>query len=181
MSSRALNRRTLALAACMLLAACSAQPARNAPPPAQPVTKSQPQAAAAPAAAASAAPASASGTSPGPAPHPDVPPAARADFERAVRYMRAGNATEAELDFKQIALQYPQFATPLRGPGPAAAQAGSARAGGSVAAGRGARKEVGNAVAWTELGVTQRMRGEFKDAAASYEKAIAADAHYAPA
>ena len=44
---------------------------------------------------------------------PEVPPAARADFERAVRYMRAGNATEAELGFKQIALQYPQFAAPL--------------------------------------------------------------------
>ena len=43
----------------------------------------------------------------------EVPPAARADFERAVKYMRAGNATEAELGFKQIALQYPQFATPL--------------------------------------------------------------------
>ena len=42
-------------------------------------------------------------------------------------------------------------------------------------------KESGSAVAWTELGATQRMRGEFKDAAASYEQAIAADASYAPA
>src|SRR5262249_33380586 len=36
-------------------------------------------------------------------------------------------------------------------------------------------------VAWTELGVTQRMRGKFKDAAACYEQAISADARYAPA
>jgi tetratricopeptide (TPR) repeat protein len=36
-------------------------------------------------------------------------------------------------------------------------------------------------VAWNELGATQRLRGEFPDAAASYEKAIAADSNYAPA
>jgi tetratricopeptide (TPR) repeat protein len=41
--------------------------------------------------------------------------------------------------------------------------------------------ESGSAVAWTELGATQRMRGEFKDAADSYEQAITADARYAPA
>src|SRR2546429_9787615 len=41
--------------------------------------------------------------------------------------------------------------------------------------------EPGSAVAWSELGATQRLRGEFKDAASSYERAIAADADYAPA
>ena len=38
-----------------------------------------------------------------------------------------------------------------------------------------------DAAAWSELGVTQRMRGEFKDAAASYEQAIKADPQFAPA
>src|SRR5262249_45622617 len=38
-----------------------------------------------------------------------------------------------------------------------------------------------SAVAWNELGATQRLRGEFPDAAASYEKAIAADSNFAPA
>jgi tetratricopeptide (TPR) repeat protein len=38
-----------------------------------------------------------------------------------------------------------------------------------------------SAVAWNELGATQRMRGEFPDAAASYERAIAADSNFAPA
>src|SRR6202008_3487074 len=42
-------------------------------------------------------------------------------------------------------------------------------------------REPASAVAWSELGVTQRMRGEFKDAAASYEHAIAADPQFAPA
>src|SRR5438034_1295207 len=39
----------------------------------------------------------------------------------------------------------------------------------------------GSAVAWNELGATQRLRGEFPDAATSYEKTIAADSNYAPA
>jgi tetratricopeptide (TPR) repeat protein len=39
----------------------------------------------------------------------------------------------------------------------------------------------GSAVAWTELGATQRLRGEFPNAAASYEKAIADDPNFAPA
>jgi tetratricopeptide (TPR) repeat protein len=39
----------------------------------------------------------------------------------------------------------------------------------------------GSAGAWTELGATQRLRGEFPSAAASYEKAIAADPNFAPA
>src|SRR5207302_1419833 len=42
-------------------------------------------------------------------------------------------------------------------------------------------REAGSAVAWTELGATQRLRGEFKDAVSSYEQAIAADPRYAPA
>jgi tetratricopeptide (TPR) repeat protein len=36
-------------------------------------------------------------------------------------------------------------------------------------------------VAWSELGATERMRGQFNDAASSYERAIAADPHYAAA
>ena len=89
--------------------------------------------------------------------------------------MRAGNATEAELGFKQIALQYPQFAAPLVDLGLLQRKQGQLeQAEASLQA--AVAKESGSAVAWTELGVTQRMRGEFKDAAASYEQAIAADA-----
>jgi tetratricopeptide (TPR) repeat protein len=38
-----------------------------------------------------------------------------------------------------------------------------------------------SAIAWNELGATQRLRGEFPDAAASYEHAIIADSNFAPA
>jgi Flp pilus assembly protein TadD len=135
--------------------------------------------------AAAAAPAggTANPTAPGVAAgsaHPQVSPAARADFDRVVSYMRAGKAVEAELGFKQLSLQYPQFAAPLvnlailqRNDGHLDQAEETLKS--AVA------HERGSAVAWNELGATQRMRGQFKDAASSYEQAIAADPRYAPA
>jgi len=161
----------------------AAQPAAQAPPPAAAATErsATPAAGSATAAPVTGAAAAASGSlGPVPAPRPEVPAAARLDFDRAVSFMRAGNASEAELGFKQVALQYPQFAAPLVN------LAILERKDGQLAEAEDALKsavarEGGSALAWTELGATQRMRGEFTAAAASYEQAIAADAHYAPA
>ncbi|HEY7964428.1 MAG TPA: tetratricopeptide repeat protein [Steroidobacteraceae bacterium] len=170
------------------LIACSSEPARPkhipVPPAATPEAAAPPPAAPArpgPAAAPPAvAPATSGAAAASAAARPEVTPAARADFTRAVGFMRAGNATEAELGFKQMAVQYPQYAAPLvdlsllqRKQGQLEQAEQSLKS--AVA------HESGNAVAWTELGVTQRMRGEFKDAAESYENAIAADQRYAPA
>lgn len=175
------------------LAACSSAPHRPADTPA--AVRIPAPAAVAAAAPALPPPASAAGasvpvtpaggpaaaaTGPVAAPHPDVPPAARADFDRAVNLMRAGNTSGAELGFKQVAQQYPQFAAPLvnlailkrkQGQLPEAEQLLKT----AVA------HESGSAVAWTELGATQSLRAEFKDAAASYQAAIMADPRYAPA
>jgi tetratricopeptide (TPR) repeat protein len=115
-----------------------------------------------------------------PAVRPDVPPAATADFDRAVESMRAGNDAEAELGFKQVALQYPQFAAPLVNVAILERKAGQLEQAEDTLKSAVSR-ESGSAVAWTELGATQRMRGEFTKAAASYEQAIAADPRYAPA
>src|SRR5262245_8669866 len=60
---------------------------------------------------ASGATPAAPGTVPPPAPAP-IPRRAQADFDRAVGLMRAGNASEAELEFKQLATGYPQLAGP---------------------------------------------------------------------
>ncbi len=160
------------------LGACSSHAQRPARRPA-PLTPPAAPSAPAPSAAAlnAGAPPVASAVA---APHPDVPPAARADFDRAVKYMRAGNATEAELGFKQVALQYPQFATPLVDLALLQRKQGELEQAESSLKSAVAH-ESGNALAWTELGVTQRMRGQFKDAAASYEQAIAVDPRYAPA
>ncbi|MGH8306156.1 MAG: tetratricopeptide repeat protein, partial [Steroidobacteraceae bacterium] len=114
------------------------------------------------------------------APRPPVPPAAQADFARAVSFMRAGNEIEAELGFKQLTLQYPQFAAPLVNLGLIYRKQGELDQA-EQAMKSAVQHESGSAVAWNELGVTQRLRGEFKDAAASYEEAIKADPQYAPA
>jgi len=158
-----------------LLSGCSSHAAKPVPVAAQAATPAT-QGAAAPASAPGVQGASAASA----APRPDASPAARADFDRALRYMRAGNATEAELGFKQVALQYPQFAAPLVDLGLLQRKQGELEQ--SEASLKGAvGRESGNALAWTELGVTQRMRGRFKEAADSYEQAIAADPRYAPA
>src|SRR5439155_21482033 len=111
---------------------------------------------------------------------PEVAPAARADFDRVVSYMRTGKAVEAELGFKQLSLQYPQFAAPLVNLAILQRNAGHLEQAEETLKSAVAH-ERGSAVAWSELGATQRMRGQFKDAASSYEQAIAADPHYAPA
>jgi tetratricopeptide (TPR) repeat protein len=94
--------------------------------------------------------------------------------------MRSGNTTEAELEFKQMTLSYPQLSAPFVNLGILYRKNGRLEQ--SEEALKGAVERNGaSAVAWNELGATQRMRGEFPDAAASYEKAIAADSNFAPA
>jgi tetratricopeptide (TPR) repeat protein len=94
--------------------------------------------------------------------------------------MRSGNNTEAELEFKQMTLAYPRLSTPFVNLGIIYRKSGHLDQ--SEEALKGAvERNGGSAVAWNELGATQRLRGEFPDAAASYEKAIAADSNYAPA
>jgi len=151
---------------CVLLAwltACSSEPTR----PSQPSTESLAAAAqpkGLPAAAAAVV----------------VPPGAKDDFDRAVSLMRAGNATEAELGFKQLALQYPQLAAPYVNLGILYRKEGHLDQA-EEALKTAVEHNAGSAVAWTELGATQRMRGQFRNAAASYERAIAADPNFAPA
>ena len=159
------------------LAGCSSAPSR---PPAPVVVRSAaPLAAPAPATTnttAAAAPAAAAALTP----RPEVSLAARSDFERAVNVMRGGNLNEAELEFKQIALQYPQYAAPLVNVAILKRKQGELAEAEQLLKSAVAR-ESGNAIAWTELGATQSLRGEFKDAAASYQSAITADPGYAPA
>ena len=192
----------LAWLALAVLGACNSGPKRPVMHPAKPITREGPAPAAAPAgapaagSATSTAPSAAPAPAPAPAPatraataapgvaagsaHPQVSPAARADFDRVVSYMRAGKAVEAELGFKQLSLQYPQFAAPLVNLAILQRKDGHLDQAEETLKSAVAH-ERGSAVAWNELGATQRMRGQFKDAASSYEQAIAADPRYAPA
>jgi len=184
-----------ALGACLLvalggLAGCTSTPARKQPAPQPPTPAASAPAATATASAPAAAkpgtaPTETDGLTPAdglgtPGVRPEVSPAARADFDRAVGYMRSGNDSQAELGFKQMALQYPQFAAPLVNVAILQRKTGQLEQAEDTLKSAVSR-EGGNAVAWTELGATQRMRGEFTKAAASYERAIAADPRYAPA
>ena len=156
--------------ATMLLAACESAPAPSQPPSAAP-------AASGPGQPGSAAPGA--GVAPNIASVP-VTPRGRADFDRAVGFMRSGNTTEAELEFKQVALQFPQLSAPYVNLGILYRKTGRLEQS-EEALKTAVEHNDGSAVAWTELGATQRLRGEFPSAAASYEKAIAADPNFAPA
>lgn len=114
------------------------------------------------------------------APRPEATPAAQAEFARAVGFMRSGKATEAELGLKQFTLQYPQFAAPFIDLGILYRKAQRLDES-EQALQTAVEREGSNAIAWDELGVTQRLRGKFKEAAASYEQAIRADPQFAPA
>jgi tetratricopeptide (TPR) repeat protein len=94
--------------------------------------------------------------------------------------MRSGNNTEAELEFKQVALQFPQLSAPYVNLGILYRKTGRLELS-EDSLKTAVEHNDGSAVAWTELGATQRLRGEFPNAAASYEKAIAADPNFAAA
>jgi tetratricopeptide (TPR) repeat protein len=143
----------------MMLAACESAPTKPT------------EAASAPVAA---------GAKPGGAAPVEVTARGKADFDRAVGFMRSGNNTEAELEFKQVALQFPQLAAPYVNLGILYRKTGHLDESEDALKTAVERNE-GSAVAWTELGATQRLRGEFPNAAASYEKAIADDPNFAPA
>jgi Flp pilus assembly protein TadD len=94
--------------------------------------------------------------------------------------MRAGNQSEAEAQFHELALAYPSFAGPDINLGIMYRKAGRLVESEQALKAATSRNSA-SAPAWNELGVTLRLRGEFAEAAAAYEHAIAADANYAPA
>ena len=175
MWSRASTNSLAAVAVALLLAGCgSAPPEKATESSSEPVAADAGRAGAATGAKGTA---SASGSNITPVP---VTARGKADFDRAVGFMRSGNNTEAELEFKQVALQFPQLSAPYVNLGILYRKTG--RLDQSEAALKTAvERNDGSAVAWTELGATQRLRGEFPAAAASYEKAISADPNFAPA
>ena len=159
-SNKASSGRAGVVLAAILASACQSAPAvKEAPAP-----KSAP---AADAVAAVQAPA-------------EPPPRALAEFDHAVGLMRAGNESEAEARFHELALAYPSFAGPDINLGILYRKAG--RLVESEQALKAATtRNAASPSAWNELGVTLRLRGQFPEAAAAYEHAIAADANFAPA
>ena len=94
--------------------------------------------------------------------------------------MKSGRSTDAELEFKQLAVAYPQFAGPQLNLGllylhdsrlPEAEAALKAALG----------VNPGNPVVGNELGIVERKLGKFSEAEAAYQRTISADPNYAPA
>lgn len=94
--------------------------------------------------------------------------------------MKAGRNTDAELELKQLAVAYPQFAGPEVNLGllylrdsrlPEAEAAFNAAL----------ERSPTNAVAGNELGIVLRRQGKFAEAEAAYQRTIASDPNYAPA
>jgi len=107
-------------------------------------------------------------------------PRAMAEFTRGVAAALDGKATDAELEFQQLELQYPTMPEPSINLGIVEQGAGNLDAA-AAALERGTTRAPASPVAWDELGLVRRAQGKFPEARAAYQQAIAADATYAPA
>jgi tetratricopeptide (TPR) repeat protein len=102
-------------------------------------------------------------------------PALAADFTRASDLQKAGRASDAELEFKRIDLQYGGVPEAKINAALIARQGGRLEE--AVELLRAAAGQTPqSAVAWNELGRTLRAQGKFPAARAAYESAIAANA-----
>jgi tetratricopeptide (TPR) repeat protein len=94
--------------------------------------------------------------------------------------MKAGRSSDAELEFKQLALAYPDLAGPevnlgllyLRESHYQDAEAAFHAA---------VERNPDNAIANDELGIVERKLGKFTEAEAAYQRTIAVEPNYAPA
>jgi len=94
--------------------------------------------------------------------------------------MKSGRNTDAELEFKQLAAGYPQFAGPQLNLG--LLYLHDSRVPEAEAAFKTALElKPSSAIAGNELGIALRKLGKFEEAEAAYQHAIAAEPDYAPA
>jgi tetratricopeptide (TPR) repeat protein len=161
-SSRSTQFTSLSIVA--LLAAC------HGAPPKQVAAKPAPVAAPTASAPAAAAPAA----------DAPVPPRAAQQYSQALQMMKSGRSTDAELEFKQLAVAYPQFAGPQLNLGLIYLK--DARLTDAETAFKAAVKITpGNPIAGNELGIVERKLGKFADAETAYQNAISAEPNYAAA
>ncbi len=191
----------VSVCALALLAACQSTPRAEAPQDSpRESTVADARAAGAPAPGVAAPPATAAPNTPGPAagraviaPGPGgpvilgaapsdapIPERAAQQYADAVKLMRGGRTGDAELEFKQLAAAYPQFAGPQVNLGLIYLQ--SSRLSDAEAAFKAALdRNPANNVAGNELGIVERKMGKFTDAEAAYQRSIASAPDYAPA
>jgi tetratricopeptide (TPR) repeat protein len=109
-----------------------------------------------------------------------IPDRAAQQYAEALKLMKAGKSSDAELELKQLALAYPEFAGPQVNLGLLYLRESR------YAEAEGAFKDAlernpDNAVASNELGIAERKLGKFAEAEAAYQRTIAIEPNYAPA
>jgi tetratricopeptide (TPR) repeat protein len=154
------SNRFVSLSALALLAACHSAPPKPVRAPA-PVETQAPAPAAAPADA-------------------PIPERAAQQYAQALQFMKSGHNTDAELEFKQLVMGYPQLTGPQLNLGLLYLR--DSRLPEAEAAFKAALEHSPtNAVAGNELGIVERKLGKFAEAEAAYQRTIAADPNFAPA
>jgi Flp pilus assembly protein TadD len=109
-----------------------------------------------------------------------VPERAAQQYAQALAMMKAGRNNDAELELKQLALAYPDYAGPEVNLGLIYVRA--SRFGDAEAAFNAAlKRNPDDAVANDELGIVLRNLGKFTQAEAAYQRTIALQPSYAPA
>ncbi len=109
-----------------------------------------------------------------------IPERATQQYAQALQLMKAGRNTDAELEFKQLAVAYPQLSGPQLNLGLLYLR--DSRLTEAEAAFKSALEHSpANAVAGNELGIVERRLGKFAEAEAAYQGTIAAEPNFAPA
>jgi tetratricopeptide (TPR) repeat protein len=109
-----------------------------------------------------------------------VPDRAAQQYAQALNLVKTGRTSDAELELKQLALAYPEYAGPevnlgllyLRNSRYTEAEGAFKAA---------IQRNPDNAVANNELGIAERKLGKFAEAEAAYQRTIAIEPNYAPA
>jgi tetratricopeptide (TPR) repeat protein len=109
-----------------------------------------------------------------------VPERAAQQYAQALQLMKSGKSTDAELEFKELIVGYPQFTGPQVNLGLLYLR--DSRLPEAEAAFKAALEhDPANEVAGNELGIVERKLGKFAEAEAAYQRTIAAEPNYAPA
>ena len=167
------SNRFVSVGAFALLGACHSAPPRASSDSAPVATEMS--AAAAPA----SLPAPANLPAPASPPAP-IPERAAQQYAQALQLMKSGRDTDAELEFKQMVISYPQLTGPqlnlgllyIRGSRLAEAEATFKAA---------LERSPTSVIAGNELGIVERKLGKFAEAEAAYQRTIATEPNYAPA
>lgn len=109
-----------------------------------------------------------------------MPPRAAEQYTAALNLMKSHRDGDAELELKQLALAYPQFAGPDLNLGLLLMRQN--RDADAAEAFRAAlERNPQSGVASNELGIALRKLGKFNEAEAAYQRTIVIDPKYAPA